>query len=115
MMMMLIFSVLQYFVWSNPLFSNLQPKLLTDDIIKNVRDVINNDVYNSDNNNTFVTSSYTKEFLTANSHLQFESSIQNTSFFQNLKIGNDITYNDVINFKINSVILALENQLRCKI
>ena len=56
---------------------------------------------------------------TANSNSQFESSIQNTSFFQNLKFENDdndeITNNEEINFKVNLFILALKNQLRFKI
>ena len=64
----------------------------------------------------FVTSSlWFKQFLIwsqkANSCSQFQSSIQNTSFFKNLKFGNNVTNNDVIGSKINLFIPALENQL----
>ena len=87
-----IFKVLQCFF-----FSNLRSKLMTDDVIKNVCDVI-----------TLI-----KQFLVwnqnSNSHSQFESSIQKTSFFQNLKWGNDVT-----NFKVNYFKPELEKQLLCK-
>ena len=41
--------------------------------------------------------------------------MQNMSFFRNLKFGNDVTKNDLINFKINLFIPALKNRLRFKI
>ena len=41
----------------------------------------------------------------------FTISVINTSFFKNLKFGNNVTNNDVISSKINLFIPALENQL----
>ena len=72
-----ILKVLQCFVWSKILL-NLRSKLLTDDVIKNVCD----DWFG----------------VKQQTHSQFESSIQNTSFFQNFNFGSDVTNNDVINF-----------------
>ena len=64
---------------------------------------------------TFVRSSLRyKQFLVwnqkPNSHLQFKPSIRH--FFKNF--GNDVTNNDVINFKIIFFKSELENQLLCK-
>ena len=64
---------------------------------------------------TFVTSSLRfKQFLVwnqkPNSHSQFEPSIRH--FFKNF--GNDVTNNDVINFKVILFKPELENQLVCK-
>ena len=65
---------------------------------------------------TFVTSSLRfKQFLVwnhkPNSHLQFEPLLR--QFFKNF--GNDVTNNDVINFKVILFKSELENQLLCKI
>ena len=64
---------------------------------------------------TFVTSSLRfKQFLVwnqkPNSHLQFEPSIRH--FFKNF--GNDVTKNDIINFKVIFFKPELESQLLCK-
>ena len=87
---------LQCFVLSNSL-SNLRSKLVTDDVIKNVCDVIT-----------------LMQFLVCNqkpnSHFQFEPSIDH--FFKNF--GYDVTSNDVINFKEKCLKPELKNQLLFK-
>ena len=69
--------------------------------------------------NTFVTSSLLFKPVLAwnikpNSHSQFEISIQNTSFFQNLKFGNDVTNNDIINSKKICLYLYLKTNYDSK-